>query len=82
MATTIHRNRRVFCLAPMALTAGTEAPILLVEATETKDCILTGVDHEKCVLEVLERSVKDKKDWDDAEKVEEKETTIPIPAAG
>ena len=52
------------------------------EATETQDFILTGVDHEKRVLEVQERSVKDKKDWDDAEKVEEKETTIPIPAAG
>lgn len=59
-----------------------EELFVLVEATETQDCILTGVDHEKCVLEVLERSVKDKKDWDDAEKVEEKETTIPIPAAG
>lgn len=62
--------------------AAVEELYVLEEATETQDFILTGIDHEKGVLEVLERSVKDKKDWDDAEKVEEKETTIPIPAAG
>ncbi len=52
------------------------------EATETQDFILIGVEHEEGVLEVQERSVKDKKDWDDEEKVEGKMTKIPIPAAG
>ena len=52
------------------------------EATETQDFILIGVEHEEGVLEVQERSVKDKKDWDDEEKVEGKRTQSPIPAAG
>lgn len=55
---------------------------VLREATETQDFILSGVEHEEGVLKVQERSVKDKKDWDDEEKVEGKVTTIPIPAAG
>ena len=55
---------------------------VLREATETQDFILSGVEHEEGVLKVQERSVKDKKDWDDEEKVEGKVTTIPIPVVG
>lgn len=59
-----------------------EELFVLSEATETQDYMLIGVNHEEGVLEVLERSVKKAKDWDDEKKVEDKEMTVPIPAAG
>ncbi len=52
------------------------------EATETQDYLLTGVDHDTGKLEILERSVKDTKDWNAPDRIEEKELSIPIPAAG
>ena len=59
-----------------------EELFVLSEATETQDYILVGVNHEEGLLEVLERSVKKVKDWDDEQKVEDKDMTVPIPAAG
>lgn len=55
---------------------------VLKEPTETKDYIITGCDHDKGTLDVTEATVKDKKDWNDPDKIEYKELTIPIPAAG
>ena len=59
-----------------------EALVVVEEATETQDYMLIGVNHEEGVLKILESSVKEKADWDDEEKVEEKEMSEPVPAAG
>lgn len=55
---------------------------VLKEPTETKDYIITGCDHDKGTLDITEATVKDKKDWSDPDKIEYKELTISIPAAG
>ena len=56
--------------------------IIIKEATETKNYMITGCDHEEGTLDVNEASVKDKKDWGDDNKINYKESTVPIPAAG
>ncbi len=56
--------------------------ISVMEATETKDYMLTAVDEEESKLKILERSVKDKKDWGDGNKIQDTEISAPIPAAG
>ena len=55
---------------------------ILKEATETKDYFITGCDYDTGVVDVSESSVKDKKDWNDQEKIKYNDITIPIPAAG
>ena len=55
---------------------------VLKEATEKKNYFITGYDEDKGVIELNEASVKDKKDWSDPDKIEYKEITVEIPAAG
>ena len=55
---------------------------IIKEATETKDYFITGCDYDTGVVDVSESSVKDKKDWNDQEKIKYNDITIPIPAAG
>ncbi len=55
---------------------------ILKEATETTDYFITGYDHDTGVIDVSESIVKDKKDWNDSDKIEYKEITIETPAAG
>jgi hypothetical protein len=55
---------------------------ILKEATETKDYFITGCDYDKGTVDVSESSVKNKKDWNNQDKIEYKELTVPIPAAG
>ena len=56
--------------------------IVLKEATATEDYTVNGCDTEKGMLDVLENSVKDVKDWGDDAKVKDTELKLPIPAAG
>ena len=53
---------------------------ILKEATETKDYFITGYDAGD--IDVSEGSVKDKKDWNDPDKIEYKDITVETPAAG
>ncbi|MCR5346752.1 MAG: hypothetical protein K6E38_03165 [Fretibacterium sp.] len=55
---------------------------ILKKATDTVDYIIIGCDHDEGTLDINESSVKDMKDWSDSDKIEYKEMTIPIPAAG
>ena len=59
-----------------------EELIVIKEATATRNYLLAGFDHETGMLELHEVFVKDEKDWADGEKIEDREITVPIPAAG
>ena len=54
----------------------------VMKATETKNYELTEVDWDKDELHITETSVKNKADWADTEKRENKELTVPFPPAG
>ncbi len=54
----------------------------VIEATETQNYLLTGADLDKGELKVTETSVKQKADWADLDKQEDKEISVPLPAAG
>ena len=56
--------------------------IVIKEASATKNYLLAGFDHETGTLELHEVFVEDEKDWADGEKIEDREITVPIPAAG
>ena len=56
--------------------------IVIKEASSTKNYVIAASDFEEGALTLIEFSVKDEKDWADADKVEEKELTVPLPAAG
>jgi hypothetical protein len=55
---------------------------VLKEATEAKDYVIMGYDDNKGTIDLMERTVRDKKDWSDQDKIEYNETSVPIPAAG
>ena len=55
---------------------------ILKEATETKDYFITGFDHDAGTIDVSEGSVKDKKDWNNPDKINYKDITVETPAAG
>ena len=55
---------------------------VIKEAEATKNYVIAASDFEEGTLVIIEYSVKDEKDWADEDKVEEKELTVPIPAAG
>ncbi len=55
---------------------------ILKEATETKDYFITGYDHDNGTIDVSEGSVKDKKDWNDPDKINYRDITVETPAAG
>ena len=59
-----------------------EELIILKEATETKDYIITGCDHDEGTIDITEGSVKNKNDWSDPDKIQYNEITIPFPTAG
>ena len=54
----------------------------LAEATETQDYMLIGVETEDETLRILERFVDDPENWDHEECIQDREMTVPIPAAG
>ncbi len=58
------------------------APVVIKEASATKNYLLAGFEHETGTLELHEVFVKDEKDWADGEKIDSREITAPIPAAG
>ncbi|MCR5346750.1 MAG: hypothetical protein K6E38_03155 [Fretibacterium sp.] len=51
-------------------------------ATETRNFTVTVLDDETETLEIWEHFVKEKPDWEDERKVEDRDFRIPIPAAG
>jgi hypothetical protein len=59
-----------------------EEVVPVIQATETKNYLLTGVNWEKDELEITETSVKNEADWVDHEKHQNKKITAPFPAAG
>lgn len=54
----------------------------VAEATETVDYMLIGINFESETLEILERSVEDVQDWNEEEKIQDTEISVPFPAAG
>ena len=56
--------------------------VQVMKATEVKDYTLNGVDWDKNELRITETSVASKADWADPEKQQDKEITVPFPAAG
>ena len=54
----------------------------IIKATETANYTIIGVVREKEELIVTETSVKTKQEWADYEKYQEKEISVPFPAAG
>ncbi len=54
----------------------------VMEATETQDYMLIGANTESDMLEILERSVENARNWNEEEKIQEREISVPIPAAG
>ena len=53
------------------------------EATETQDYMLIGIDvDQQGVLYILERSVEGVEGWNDENAIEDREFSVPIPAAG
>jgi hypothetical protein len=56
--------------------------VQVTKATETKNYALTEVDWDKEELRITETSVKNKADWADMEKQEDRELTVPFPPAG
>ncbi|MBQ3893414.1 MAG: hypothetical protein II737_08490 [Mailhella sp.] len=54
---------------------------VLRQATATADYAVTGCDRKSGMLEVMESSVKDVKDWADEDKVDDKELRFPVPKA-
>ena len=59
-----------------------EEEVPVMEATATKDYLLDGIDYEEGTMTIIERSVKDVKDWNDEQKVQDNVITAPFPAAG
>jgi hypothetical protein len=59
-----------------------EEEVPVMEATATKDYQLDGIDYEEGTMTIIERSVKDVKDWNDEQKVRDNVITAPFPAAG
>ena len=54
----------------------------VMKATETQNYYLDDADIEKGELNITETSVKAKADWADMDKQEDKEISVPFPAAG
>ena len=54
---------------------------LIREATATKNYALNGYDRAKCALDITESFVKNAKDWEDEDKINDKELSVPVPAA-
>jgi len=54
----------------------------VAEATETKDYMYITMDVEEDEILILERSVERVEDWDDENAIEDREFSVPIPAAG
>ncbi len=54
----------------------------VMEATETKDYMYISVDAEKDEIWILERSVENVEGWNDENAIEDRELSVPIPAAG
>lgn len=69
-------------LSVMMYDAAMEELFNIVDATETEDYMLVGVNFEGEEIEVLKRSVKEANDWKDGQKIEDTTISIPIPAAG
>ncbi len=59
-----------------------EELFLVQEATETQDYMLIGIDVEQDALHILERSVENVEGWNDENAIEDRELSVPIPAAG
>ena len=61
---------------------------VLKEATETKNYMIAGYgyDYDTGVIDINEASVKNKKDWNSADKIDYREITVetppPVPAPG
>ena len=51
------------------------------KATATKNYALSGCDREAGALDITESSVKNAKDWEDEDKIDDKELSVPVPAA-
>ena len=56
--------------------------IIIKKATETQDYFCNGFNEDKGTLDAIERSVKNKKDWDNEKKIKTTDLTLSIPAAG
>ncbi|EFC91380.1 hypothetical protein Dpep_1354 [Dethiosulfovibrio peptidovorans DSM 11002] len=69
-------------LSVMMYDAAMEELFSIVDATETEDYMLVGVNFEGEEIEVLKRSVKEANDWKDEQNIEDSTISIPIPAAG
>ena len=51
------------------------------EATATKNYALNGYNRETGALDITESFVKNAKDWEDEDKIDDKELSLPVPAA-
>ena len=51
------------------------------EATATKNYALNGYNRETGALDITESVVKNAKDWEDEDKIDDKELSVPVPAA-
>ncbi len=69
-------------LSVMMYDVAMEELFSVMDATETEDYMLVGVNFEGEVIEVLKRSVKEAVDWKDEQKIEDVTISVPIPAAG
>ena len=54
---------------------------LIREATATKNYALNGYDRAKGALDITESFVNKAKDWEDEDKINDKELSVPVPAA-
>ena len=57
-----------------------EELFFVMEATETQDYMLIGANTKSDMLEILKRSVENARNWNEEEKIQERE--ISVPAAG
>lgn len=69
-------------LSAVLYDAAAEEETVLKEADETRSYTLESVSEDGNTINLLELSVKSPKDWDDPEKVRERDLTEDVPVAG